>query len=91
MSEKSNADVYESLSQGDLIQFDGRAATKNPHVVKGDGPSEMGMLAVEGPGGASKMMVQNKHNPDSISIMSMGSRYDNGTWVKNLRVVGSEA
>lgn len=86
----SNADVYESLTEGDLIQFDGRAATENPHVVKGDGPTEMGMLAVEGPGGASKMMIQNKHDPDSISIMSMGNRNDHGTWIKNLRKVSDQ-
>lgn len=93
MSEMSQAEVWESLSEGDLIQWDG--GTKNPHKVVGDSPDEIdgggAILMVEGPGGASKLMTQNKHNPDSISVMSMGSMSDSGTWIQNLRVVGSES
>lgn len=94
MSDKSNADVYAELEDGDLIQYDGSAATKNPHKVVGDGPDEIdgggAILMVEGPGGASKLMTQNKHNPDHIYIMSMGNMNDSGTLMKNLRVVGSD-
>lgn len=91
----SQGDVFASLSDGDLIQFDGRGSTKNPHKVVGDGPSYIngnpddgGILSVEGPGGASKLLTQNKHDPDRIAIMSMGNSRDSGTWIKNLRVVG---
>ena len=88
----SNADVFASLSDGDLIQFEGPAATKSPHKVVGDGPDEIdgggAILMAEGPGGASKLMTQNKHNPDNIYIMSMGNMSDNGSLMKNLRKVG---
>lgn len=88
----SNADVFASLSEGDLIQFDGSAATKNPHKVVGDGPDEIdgggAILMAEGPGGASKLMTQNKHDENAIYIMSMGNMSDSGSLMKNLRKVG---
>ena len=90
MGEKTNADVWEEMSAGDLIQFDGPAATQNPHKVAGDEPSGP-IRAVEGPGGASKILTQNKHNPDHIYIMSMGNINDNGSLMKNIRIVGSDA
>lgn len=86
-TEKSNADVFDELEKGDRIQFDGKASTKNPHVVTTEEPSG-GFRAVEGPGGAEKTLIQNKHNPDYISIMSMGNRRDHGARVENLRIVG---
>lgn len=87
MEEMTNAEVWESLSKGDLIQWDG--GTKNPHKVCGDEPSG-NIRAIEGPGGASKMMIQSKKDADSISVMSMGNRSDSGSWIQNLRVVGHE-
>lgn len=89
MEEMTNAEVWEEMSAGDKIQYDGKAATQGAHTVVGDEPSGP-MRAVEGPGGASKMMVQNANDPNSISIMSMGNRNDHGTWMKNIRIVGSE-
>lgn len=83
----SNADVFDGLDEGDLIQFDGRGATKNPHVVTTPEPSG-GFRTVEGPGGAEKVLMQNKHNPDAISIMSLGAFDPKAHTVKNLRVVG---
>lgn len=86
----SNADVWASLNKGDLIQFDGPASTKKPHKVMDDEPAG-NFRAVQGPGGASKMLIQSKKNDDVISIMSMGNRSDSGSLAKDLRVVGSDA
>lgn len=89
MDDNSNANVWEEMSTGDLIQFDGPAATEGPHKVVSDEPAGP-IRAVEGPGGASKMMTQNKHNPNHIYIMSMGDRSDSGSLMKNIRIVGSD-
>lgn len=83
----TNSNVFASLSEGDLIKFDGRAATKSPHTVDDMAPSG-GMVGVTGPRGAEKVLIQNKHNPDSISIMSLGTTRPKAKRIKNLRVVG---
>lgn len=85
----SQSEVFESLSKGDKIQFEckGSHNTKGAHTVQADEHSG-GLLAIEGPGGGSKMLVRNKHDPDNISVMSMKTINDDGNWISDLRVVG---
>lgn len=93
---QSNGDVFASLTEGDAIQFEtsGKHNTESAHTVTGPGPSQVdgggALLSIEGPGGATKLLTQNKHDEDAIYVMSMGSMSDSGTLIKNLRVVGGD-
>jgi hypothetical protein len=85
--EQTNGDVFETLEEGDRIQFESkRHATKKPHVVK-TGYDGSDFVAIEGPGGASKMLIQSANYRDYLSVMSMGGS-GKGEKVSNLRVVG---
>jgi hypothetical protein len=83
---KSEGEVFESLREGDKIQFDAaKFDTEKPHTVKA-GYDGSNFVAIESPRGKTRMLMRNENDRNWISVMSMNTT-GSATTVSDLRVV----
>jgi len=78
-------EVFESLKEGDRILFNNR---KEPLTVTAgylDHDYGGGSVMVEGPRGAKYRLVQNKHNPNAIYLINLGTLYADGGRIESLK------
>lgn len=75
---------FESLEEGDQIIFNGR---QEPLEVTGGYSKKGNSVMVKGPRSGRYYLVQNRHNPEKIGIVSMTSVYADKGWIEGLQVV----